>query len=323
MRLKLSLMSLALCVPAAVASAQGKLIARIHDSGFPQAHDTYNGMGTASDGRIFYVLSSERFDIGAQMYCYDPKTDKIEHVGDVTEACGEKDMKTVVQGKSHVAFQERDGKLYFATHVGWYSIIDGMEKIGIPPEGWKPYPGGHFLAYDLRTKKFEDLGKAPRGEGILTMTMDARRGRLYGLTWPAGRFLGGLGVTVCNLDYPLGPNSFRLPVCAVGEHAYFRLHGRNAKAWFSRAGREETYNYLYSEKEIGEIVDRATRIASMSKSLTLVANNHYQGKEAVNILQIKARLSGRKVPVPPQLRERYPALRAIASDAETSPRLPL
>ncbi|MBN2130914.1 MAG: hypothetical protein JW741_15540 [Sedimentisphaerales bacterium] len=189
MKLRLFLVCLALCLSAGVASAQGKLIARIHDSGFPYAHDTYNGMGAASDGRIYYVLSSERFDIGAQMYCYDPKTDKIEHIGDVTEACGEKNTKTVVQGKSHVPLQERDGKLYFATHVGWYSIIDGMEKIGFPPEGWEPYPGGHFLAYDMRTKKFEDLGKAPRGEGILTMTLDAQRGRLYGLTWPAGHFL--------------------------------------------------------------------------------------------------------------------------------------
>ncbi|MEN6332916.1 MAG: hypothetical protein ABFE01_01575, partial [Phycisphaerales bacterium] len=158
-------------------------------SGFAQAHDTYNGMGTASDGRIFYVLSSERFDIGAQMFCYDPVTDKIERVGDITEACGEKDAKTIVQGKSHVTFIERAGKLYFATHVGWYSIIDGMEKIGVPPQGWKPYPGGHFLAYDMAAKKFEDLATAPRGEGILTMTMDTQRGRIYGLTWPGGHFL--------------------------------------------------------------------------------------------------------------------------------------
>ncbi len=189
MRWMFYLLPFALCLQVIAAPAHAGLVARIHDSGFAQAHDTYNGMGTASDGRIFYVLSSERFDIGAQMYCYDPKTDKIEHVGDVTEACGEKGAKTVVQGKSHVTFQERDGKLYFATHVGWYSIIDGMEKIGIPPEGWKPYPGGHFLAYDMKSRKFEDLGKAPRGEGILTMTMDTQRGRLYGLTWPAGRFL--------------------------------------------------------------------------------------------------------------------------------------
>jgi len=172
-----------------VASAQGKLIARTHDSGFAQAHDTYNGMGTGSDGKIYYVLSSQLFDVGAKMFCYDPVANKIELLGDITEACGEKDAKTIVQGKSHVTFVEQGGKLYFATHVGYYSIIDGMEKIGIPPEGWKPYPGGHFLAYDLKTKKFEDLAKAPRGEGILTMTMDTQRGRLYGLTWPAGHLL--------------------------------------------------------------------------------------------------------------------------------------
>lgn len=172
-----------------VASAQGKLIAKTHNSGFVQAHDTYNGMGTGSDGKIYYVLSSELFDVGAKMFCYDPVADKIELVGDITEACGEKDARTIVQGKSHVTFVEQGGKLYFATHVGYYSIIDGMEKIGIPPEGWKPYPGGHFLAYDTKTKKFEDLAKAPRGEGILTMTMDTQRGRLYGLTWPAGHFL--------------------------------------------------------------------------------------------------------------------------------------
>lgn len=174
----LYLASLVVCVQMVATPASGGLVARIHDSGFAQAHDTYNGMGTASDGRIFYVLSSEKYDVGAQMYCYDPATDKIEHVGDVTEACGEKDAKTVVQGKSHVPFVEREGKLYFATHVGWYSIIDGMEKIGIPPQGWKPYPGGHFLAYDMAARKFEDLATAPRGEGILTMTMDVKRGRL-------------------------------------------------------------------------------------------------------------------------------------------------
>jgi hypothetical protein len=165
------------------------LVARIHDSGFPEGHDTYNGMGTASDGKIYYVLSSQLFNVGARMFCYDPATDKIESLGDNTEACGEKDARTIVQGKSHVNFVEREGKLYFATHVGYYSIIDGMEKIGIPPEGWKPYPGGHFLAYDMKAKKFEDLAKAPRGEGILSMTMDTKRGRLYGLTWPSGHFL--------------------------------------------------------------------------------------------------------------------------------------
>ena len=170
-------------------SSPERLIARTYNSGFDLAHDTYNGMGTGSDGKTYYVLSSESYETGAQMYCYDPTTNKITHLGDLTEACGENGLKTIAQGKSHVNFVERDGKLYFATHVGYYSIIDGMEKIGVPPAGYKPYPGGHFLAYDMNTGKFEDLAKAPRGEGILSMTMDTRRGSLYGLTWPSGRFI--------------------------------------------------------------------------------------------------------------------------------------
>ena len=168
--------------------SSARLIARTYNSGFDLAHDTYNGMSVASDGRIYYVLSSESYETGAQMYCYDPATDKIKHLGDLTEACGEKGAKTIAQGKSHVNFIESDGKLYFATHLGFYSLIDGMEKAGVPPEGYKPYPGGHLLAYDMTTGQFQDLAIVPRSEGILTMNMDTRRGRLYGLTWPTGRF---------------------------------------------------------------------------------------------------------------------------------------
>jgi hypothetical protein len=165
-----------------------KLTARTWNSGFADAHDTYNGMGTASDGRVFYVLCSERYDVGGQMYAFDPSAKRIQHVGDLTEVCGEKGAKTVVQGKSHVNFVEAGGRLYFATHIGFYSIIDGMEKMGIPPAGWKPYPGGHLLAYDLKSGKFEDLALAPQREGVLTMNMDPSRRRIFGLTWPSGIF---------------------------------------------------------------------------------------------------------------------------------------
>jgi len=193
-----SLLSISLLLAGCGAGSAGKsthpdsstrLIARTYNSGFELAHDTYNGMSVAGDGKIYYVLSSESYEIGAQIYCCDPATDRITHLGDLTQACGEKGAKTIAQGKSHVNFVESHGKLYFATHVGYYSIIDGMEKIGVPPTGYKPYPGGHFLAYDMKAGKFDDLAKAPRGEGILTMNMDTARGRLYGITWPSGRFL--------------------------------------------------------------------------------------------------------------------------------------
>ncbi|MFN3325815.1 MAG: hypothetical protein ACK5AZ_20145 [Bryobacteraceae bacterium] len=166
-----------------------RLTARVFDSGFVQAHDTYNGISAASDGKIYYVLSTELHDVAARMYSFDPAESEIRFLGDLTEACGEKGMKAIAQGKSHVNFVEANGKLYFATHLGYYSIIDGMEKPGSPPPGFKPYRGGHFLAYDLKSGKFDDLALAPHGEGILSMTMDTKRGRLYGITWPTGYFL--------------------------------------------------------------------------------------------------------------------------------------
>jgi hypothetical protein len=110
-------------------------------------------------------------------------------LGDLTEVCGEKAMKAVAQGKSHCNFVEREGKLYFATHTGYYMTVGDTDVMGPPPSGWKPYQGGHFLAYDMTSGRFENLGIASKGEGIITMNMDVRRGRLYGLAWPSGHFV--------------------------------------------------------------------------------------------------------------------------------------
>jgi hypothetical protein len=146
-------------------------------------------MLAASDGKIYYVLCAEDINTGAQMFSYDPATGKIKHLGDLTEASGEKSLKAVPQGKSHVNFVESNGKLYFATHVDWYSVQNGLEAMAPPPPGYKPYPGGHFLSYDMATGKFQNLAKAPQGQGIIAMAMDKKRDRLYGLTWPSGYFL--------------------------------------------------------------------------------------------------------------------------------------
>jgi hypothetical protein len=212
-----------------------KLIARTYDSDFPEAHDTYNAMCAAGDGKIYYVLSSESVDVGAQIFSFDPATRSVRHLGDLTEACGEKGLKAIPQGKSHVNFVESNGRLYFATHVGVYSIIDGMEKMGIPPAGYKPYPGGHLLAYEMKTGKFEDLTVAPGHEGVLAMNLDPRHGRIFGLTWPSGNFF----------RYDLGRKELKEfgKCCAEGENgtgAAYRTICRSicvdpetGRAWFT------------------------------------------------------------------------------------------
>jgi len=153
---------------------------------------------------------------------------------------------------------------------------------------------------------------ADRFGGIGELTLELRN---HSWQMPdALQYLGSLHVNVANLDYPAGHDGFTLRTCTVGSHAYLRLHGRNAKAWYSSgAGRDETYNYLYSTGEIRDIAQRALELARRSSTLTVIANNHYQGKEAVNALELRAMLQTRPVPVPPLLKQRYPQLEAIAS----------
>lgn len=166
------------------------ITARKYFSGFDLAHDTYNALTAASDGKIYYILCSVSIEAGGQFFCYDPDTDETKFLGDLTAMCGEIGMRAIPQGKSHVEFYEWEGKLYFSTHIGFYEMIDGMERLPRnPPEGYKLYPGGHFLSYDIATGALEDLAICPDGEGVLTMTMDVDRGHIYAITWPTGNFI--------------------------------------------------------------------------------------------------------------------------------------
>ena len=91
------------------------------------------------------------------------------------------------------------------------------------------------------------------------------------------------------------------------------MHGRNYKAWFSKeAGRDETYDYLYDAEELEGIKKRVEAVAATSRSMTVIANNHYRGAEVANALELKAMMTGEKVAVPEGLLKAYPRLAAIA-----------
>lgn len=164
------------------------LKARTFDSGFAHAHDSYHAIGKASDGRIYYVLSSDQWQAAGQVFAFDPSNASIQNLGDLNEICGEAGKKAIPQGKSHVGFYEYQGHLYFSTHVGYYQLIDGMDRLPQQaPEGYALYPGGHLLSYDLASGSFQDLAILPNGEGCVSMSMDTQRGKIIGLTWPSGR----------------------------------------------------------------------------------------------------------------------------------------
>lgn len=129
---------------------------------------------------------------------------------------------------------------------------------------------------------------------------------------PSLDFLRDLGVGVANLDYPVSRQSFNLQHCTVGKDGYFRMHGRNAEKWFSKAGRDEVYNYHYDEKELAAIKERLDVLGRAFESLTVIANNHFRGAELANAIELKALVSGQKQPVPEGLLKTYPNLAKVA-----------
>ncbi len=132
-------------------------------------------------------------------------------------------------------------------------------------------------------------------------------------------FLQELGVSVCNLDYPMSWNSFNMKYCTVGKNGYFRMHGRNREKWFSKAGRDETYDYYYNSDELAGIKERIEKLVEAFEFLTVIANNHYRGAELANAIELKALVSGENQPVPAGLLKTYPNLASIAlKSAENS-----
>lgn len=116
-----------------------------------------------------------------------------------------------------------------------------------------------------------------------------------------------------NIDQPtlrdcLGPTTH-----VFGNAAYVRLHGRNAHNWFADDQPAfERYNYLYTNAEIAEWVQRLNAMADHAHDVYVFANNHYKGQGPANALEIKSIVERKRVPIPPTLVETYPRLANIA-----------
>ena len=164
------------------------LTATIHPSHFAMSDSNFDSLSIVSDGRLYYTLCSHDVDTHARVCRLNPG-DNVEILGDLGTIVGEAVQKAIPQGKSHSPYFESQGMLYFATHYGYYKPSSNKEEPGETPPGYQPYPGGHFVSFDVEKEEFTELAKAPAGEGIITMAMDPQRGRLYGMTWPRGFFI--------------------------------------------------------------------------------------------------------------------------------------
>ena len=128
----------------------------------------------------------------------------------------------------------------------------------------------------------------------------------------------------CNIDQPLIGRAMGATELATSPVGYVRLHGRRYDTWFSddeELPAHERYNYLYSAEELKPWTERVEKLEKAAREVYVITNNHYEGKAVVNALELIAALKGEKVKVPEPLREKYPVLEKIASEAAREPRL--
>ena len=188
-------------------------------------------------------------------------------------------------------------------------------------EGFRPFLDAAKLKHLLAQFRY-DFADSPANRQLLTKIVD-QFGKAFHLvvevrhkSWEKPEslsFMQDLGLTVCNLDYPVSSQSFNLQHCTVGKDGYFRMHGRNAEKWFSKSSRDAVYDYHYDEKELATIKERLDSLGKAFESLTVIANNHYRGAELANAIELKALVSGQKQPVPEGLIKTYPNLANIAT----------
>ena len=135
-------------------------------------------------------------------------------------------------------------------------------------------------------------------------------------TWFAPEALAsirGLSYSLAHIDLPEAwehPPHWHAPTGPIG---YVRLHGRNARAWFSKeAGRDEKYDYLYSPNELRPLADRARALSGETEDTYVITNNHFSGKAVSNALELQYLLRGEEpLPAPRELVDSFPHLGPI------------
>jgi len=118
-------------------------------------------------------------------------------------------------------------------------------------------------------------------------------------------------VGFCNIDQPLLGRSLAPTEHVTSGIGYVRLHGRNYEQWFDNDNRNDRYNYLYKPAELEKWKEKVEIIAHRAESTYVIANNHFQAKAAVNALELRHLLDGKKVRAPETLVKNYPELKGI------------
>ena len=164
---------LAAGVIAAPAPIAGLPSARIKHYGFDgpdRPAQMWSGLYVGSNDRVYVGLCTH--GDAATFYEFDPVTEKMRLLANLTEIAKERGRGVWTTGKIHVQMQELDGWIYFGALC---------EDNGPPAVDFSSYQGIHWYRAEMATGKVEQLGQITRYWGVLGQTMDKQRRLIYGL----------------------------------------------------------------------------------------------------------------------------------------------
>ena len=125
----------------------------------------------AKSGKIYIGLCTHAE--AAHFYEFDPATETMRHIVDLTKLHGERGEGINTNGKIHVRMgEDNEGNVYFG------SLNEDTGPECIDPSSYK---GAFWYRYCPKADKVEVLGKISRHFGLLGMVMDPKYMRLYGL----------------------------------------------------------------------------------------------------------------------------------------------
>ncbi|MBI5690020.1 MAG: hypothetical protein HZC55_07945 [Verrucomicrobia bacterium] len=130
----------------------------------------WSALYIASNGKIYVGLCTHAD--AANLYEFDPATEKMRHLANLTEVSGERGQATWTNGKIHVQMQELDGWVYFGSL---------SEDNGPPVIDAATYRGPYWYRAELKTGRVEQLSRINSFWGLLGQAMDPKRRLIYGL----------------------------------------------------------------------------------------------------------------------------------------------
>lgn len=252
--------------------------------GLERMDGNWAALYAASDGKVYAGLAYHGGD-GHLVY-FDSNTGVMHDIGNLTELAGESALRRGPQSKVHAKFGEgKDGRIYFGTHAGlWWEYARFATKQGYPGAHWMAYdpktgkvedfglgvpnegvntgaydpqfnriyglthPRGHFVYYDVATRRAVDKGRINNWESICRTLGVDDRGYVYG-TFGEGRVFRydprSDEIRELNVRIPIRPKGISL-----GRDYYKSETGWRTVVWDARTrqfyGVDESASILFS-----------------------------------------------------------------------------